>query len=90
MRAGVTKIFESLSGLIAETFGVPSESVHAGTRWTEFEHDSLDLVELVIAIQEEFEVRLEPDELRSVETVGDLARLVEKNMAGAPLRQEIP
>jgi acyl carrier protein len=76
----VTEVFDSLSCLIAETFGVPRESIDAEARWTDFEHDSLDLVELVIAIQEEFDIHLEPDELRSMETVADLARLVESKL----------
>jgi acyl carrier protein len=40
--------------------------------------DSLDLVELMMELEEEFGVTLEPDE--SVKTVGDLVAYVEKSM----------
>ena len=73
----MTGVWEPLSALIAETFSVPRESVRLDARWTDYEHDSLDLVELVIAIQEEFEIDLDPKELGTLVTIDDLVRLVE-------------
>lgn len=72
----MTAIREQLVDLIAETFGVPRERVTPESNWTDFEHDSLDLVELVIAIQEELEIDLDPKELKSLVTIGDLMNLV--------------
>jgi len=70
-------IQDRVVGIIAETLGAPRETVTLEAQWQDFEHDSLDLIELVIAIQEELEVDLDPKELANVVTIADLVRLVE-------------
>jgi acyl carrier protein len=40
--------------------------------------DSLDTVELIISLEDEFDVQLTDDQVGSVQTVGDAVALVEK------------
>ena len=42
--------------------------------------DSLDLVELVMALEEEFDITVEEEELSDVATVGDAVALVESKL----------
>ena len=42
--------------------------------------DSLDLVELVMALEEEFDISVEEEELSDVATVGDAIALVESKL----------
>jgi acyl carrier protein len=74
----MSAIPEPLAAIIEETLGVPRGEITPEARWEDFEHDSLDLVELVIAIQEEFSIQLHPKELATVVTLGDLAAIVEE------------
>ena len=46
------------------------------TTWEELDVDSLDLVELVQSLEDEYGVRIEDEKLRDVKTVGDAVRLV--------------
>ena len=46
------------------------------TTWEELEVDSLDLVELVQGLEDEYGVRIEDEKLKEVKTVGDAVRLV--------------
>ncbi len=46
--------------------------------------DSVDLVGLVMRIEREFRVRLSPEELATVQRVGDLLDLMEAKLAGSP------
>jgi acyl carrier protein len=46
------------------------------TTWQELEVDSLDLVELVQSLEDEYDVRIEDERLKGVKTVGDAVRLV--------------
>ena len=67
-------IFEKLSELISEQFGVEPDTI---TMETTFEDDlgadSLDIVELSMALEEEFGVsEMGEDEISSITTVGDL------------------
>lgn len=43
--------------------------------------DSLDVVEILMAVEEEFHVEIADDETEDVETVGDWIKLVERKLA---------
>ena len=69
----IEEIFQTMRDLVAEQFAVDAAEV---TMETSFEEDlgadSVDLVELVMAMEEEFEVgEIEEEELGSLKTVGD-------------------
>lgn len=40
--------------------------------------DSLDLLELVMAFEEEYDISLNPEELEVIETVGDICEFIKK------------
>jgi len=40
--------------------------------------DSLDLLELVMAFEEEYNIELDPEELEGIQTVGDIAEFIKK------------
>ena len=40
--------------------------------------DSLDLLELVMAFEEEYNIELNPEELEGIVTVGDIAEFIKK------------
>lgn len=42
--------------------------------------DSLDMVELAMAVEEEFDIEVADDELEQIRTFGDAVRLIEKQM----------
>ncbi|MDX6696917.1 MAG: acyl carrier protein [Solirubrobacteraceae bacterium] len=46
------------------------------TTWEELDVDSLDLVELVQSLEDEYGVRIEDEQLKEVKSVGDAVRLV--------------
>jgi acyl carrier protein len=47
------------------------------TTWADLDVDSLDLVELVKALEDKYEVQIADGELKKIESVGDAIRLVE-------------
>lgn len=61
------------------------EPIEAGTPLIELNLDSLDVAELFMAIEDHSGLELDPDSARSLETVGDLARL---RPMGAPHHDE--
>lgn len=40
--------------------------------------DSLDLLELVMAFEEEYSIELDPEELEGIQTVGDIVEYIKK------------
>jgi acyl carrier protein len=53
------------------------------TTWEELDVDSLDLVELVQSLEDEYDVRIDDERLKPVKTVGDAVRLVISVKEGA-------
>jgi acyl carrier protein len=53
-----------------------AEQATLETSWEELDVDSLDLVELVQALEDEYGIRIADEELKPVATVGDAVRLV--------------
>jgi acyl carrier protein len=72
------EILKKMQELVAEQFATTPEEV---TMETSFEEDlgadSVDLVELVMAMEEEFDLgEIQEDELPTIKTVGDAVRFI--------------
>lgn len=69
--------FEKFQKCAVEVLSVDAAKVTKEARFAEdLDADSLDLVELVMALEEEFDVSVEEDELEGIETVGAAYNLV--------------
>ena len=74
----VEEIFQTMRELVAEQFAMEPAEVSMETAFEEdLGADSVDLVELVMAREEEFEVgELQEEELGSRKTVGDAVNYI--------------
>ena len=71
-------IFEKLCELISEQFGVEADTITMDTTFEDdLGADSLDIVELSMALEEEFGVTIADEELPNMKTVGDLVKYLE-------------
>ena len=72
-------IFEKLKELIAEQYNVDEDSITLETSFADdLNADSVDLVDLSLALEEEFGVEeLAEEEVSSISTVGDLVRFLQ-------------
>lgn len=69
--------FEAFQKCAVEVLSVDADKVTRDARFAEdLDADSLDLVELVMALEEEFGVSVEEEELEGIETVGAAYDLV--------------
>ena len=75
-------IFEKLAALIAEQFNVDADSITMETSFTDdLNADSVDIVDLSMALEEEFGLEeLEEEEASSISTVGDLVRFLQNKI----------
>lgn len=75
-------ISEKIISLISEQFNVDEENVNLETSFRDdLNADSLDLVELVMALEDEYGLEIEDEEVDSIKTVGDAANYI-KNVLG--------
>ena len=70
-------IFEKIAKILAEQFGVAADSISMDTSFEDLGADSLDVVEVTMALDEEFGIgELSEDDMSGISSVADLVRFV--------------
>ena len=73
--------FEKFQECAVEVLQVPKEKVTKTARFAEdLDADSLDLVELVMALEEAFDITVEETELEDIDTVGQAFDLISSKL----------
>lgn len=71
--------FETVQKIIVENLGVDMEEVTMESNLAEdFGADSLDAVEIAMAVEEQLGVKISDEELSNIVTVGDLVKFAEQ------------
>ncbi len=70
-------IYGKVKALISEQLGVEEGELTMDTSFEDLDADSLDIVELVMALEEEFNLEISDDEVEKIKTVGDVVRYIE-------------
>ena len=71
-------VFEKVKALLSEQFDVEEDSITLESSITEdLGADSLDVVDLLMSIEDEFEVEVPDSEVENIKTVGDLVKYIE-------------
>lgn len=74
-------VFEKIKAILAEQFSVDEDSITPETNIQEdLGADSLDVVDLIMSIEEEFEFEVPDSEVENIRTVGALTQFVEDNI----------
>src|SRR5438128_11997488 len=72
-----TELQGKVCKILADNLSVPEDEVKPESRFQEdLDADSLDLVEAVLALEEEFGVTIPEEEMEGVKTVGQAVQLV--------------
>ena len=75
------EIFEKVKDLIADQLDVDDkDSITESSSITDdLGADSLDVVDLVMALEDEFNVEIPEDQVENIKTVGDIVKYIEEN-----------
>jgi acyl carrier protein len=80
--ASTEEIRTDLADIVNEVTGIPAEDVQLDKSFTDdLDVDSLSMVEVVVAAEEKFSVRIPDDEVKNLKTVGDAVNYIEKAQA---------
>ena len=76
------EITAGLAEILEEVAGVNPDDVAEGKSFTEdLDVDSLSMVEVVVAAEEKFDVKIPDDEVQNLKTVGDAVSYILKSNA---------
>jgi acyl carrier protein len=82
--ASTEEIRSELAEIVNEVTGIPADDVQLDKSFTDdLDVDSLSMVEVVVAAEEKFDVRIPDDAVKDLKTVGDAVSYIEKAQAAA-------
>ena len=79
---GTEEIFEKVKNIIVEQLGATENSVTMEASFIDdLGADSLDIVELIMALEEEFDTEIPDADAEKVVTVGDVVEYIKEHLA---------
>jgi acyl carrier protein len=78
-------IRNKLIALIAAQLAVPEDQINPHGSLRDIGVDSLEMIDFVTKIEDEFSIRIPDDALEKIDSIADLAVEVEKALAGNPV-----
>ena len=80
--ASKSEIQADLAAIVEEVAGVPADEVQPDKEFVaDLDVDSLSMVEIVVAAEEKFGVRIPDDEVKNLKTVGDAVDYIDSAQA---------
>lgn len=73
-------VFEKVKAIVVDQLGADEEEITQATTFQQLNADSLDIVELVMALEEEFNLDIADEEVENIQSVGDIVKYVKENM----------
>ncbi len=73
-------VLEKVKKILSEQFSVEEDSIPANTNIAEdLGADSLDVVDILMSIEDEFEIEVPDEEIENIRTVGELVNYIKNN-----------
>jgi len=69
-------VFGRIKALVAEQLRVDEEKITLETTFDELDADSLDVVELIMALEDEFDIEIPDEDAEKIKTVGDAVEYI--------------
>ena len=74
-------VFEKVNSILIDQLDVEEEKVTPEASITDdLGADSLDIVDLVMSLEEEFDLEIPDDQVENIKTVGDIVKYIEDNI----------
>ena len=74
------EIFNKIRDMIADNFDVDKDKITENTNFTEdLDADSIDLVEFILQLEDEFGAEIPDDEAEKIKTIGDAVSYIKSH-----------
>ena len=74
------ELFDKVAETVAETMNVDAEDLTPETTFESLSAGPIDLIELVTALEEDFDTAIDDDRLTSIKSIGDAVDLLSQNL----------
>lgn len=77
----IIMVFEKVKSIIVDQLDVDEDKVTPNASITDdLGADSLDVVDLVMSFEEEFDIEIPDEQVENIKTVGDIVKYIEENI----------
>ena len=74
-------VLEKVKAILSEQFDVEEDNITVDTNIADdLGADSLDVVDLLMSIEDEFEIEIPDEEVENIKSVGQLVKYIESNV----------
>ncbi len=70
--------FERIKEIVAEQLDIDPEEITPEKSFKDFDADSLDVVEIVMALEEEMGIEIPDEEFENIKTIGDAIEVINR------------
>lgn len=70
---------EKVIGIVSDQLDTPKDDINSASSFVDdLKADSLDIVELVMALEDEFDIKIPDEDYDKIKTVGDVIKYIEE------------
>ncbi len=73
-------VFEKVVQIIAEQLGMDSKDIAMDTEFDEINADSLELVGVIMAVEQEFGIEVDDEDIEKIKSVGDVVEYINNKL----------
>jgi len=78
----MSAIFEQVRGIAADLLGVPPDRITSQSSPEDLESwDSVQHLNITLALEQQFQLQFDPEEIDQMRTIGQIATLLEQKLA---------
>ena len=76
-------MLEKIKNILSEKLGIDADGISLETRFKEdLGADSLDIFQIIMGLEDEFDVQIEPEKAENITTVGEAVELLKTAISG--------
>lgn len=80
LKEDMKMVFEKIRAIICDQLDLDEDKVTMDSTIAEdLGADSLDVVDLIMSLEEEFDIEIPDEQVESIKTIGDIAKYIEEN-----------
>ena len=73
-------IIDELNKLASENLDINTSDLDINTKLSDLDIDSIDMLDFIMLIEEKYDIEFEEDELDEIESLDDIASLIESKL----------